>query len=127
MKRRLRLLGIGALFTVTSSSCGFHTGAIQPSQDGGGGLGGAAGAGGGAAGATGAGGSSATGAGGSTATGAGGATATTGAGGALAGTGSGGAGAATGCSPNGPQCNNCIDDDGDGLIDAADPECIGPL
>jgi hypothetical protein len=32
-----------------------------------------------------------------------------------------------GCDPNGPQCNNCIDDDGDGFIDYADPECVGPL
>lgn len=23
-------------------------------------------------------------------------------------------------------CGNCIDDDGDGLVDAADPECLGP-
>jgi hypothetical protein len=31
-----------------------------------------------------------------------------------------------GCVPGGPQCNNCVDDDGDGLIDGADPECTGP-
>jgi hypothetical protein len=28
---------------------------------------------------------------------------------------------------NSPQCANCIDDDGDGLIDWLDPECAGPL
>jgi hypothetical protein len=33
----------------------------------------------------------------------------------------------TGCIPGGPECNNCIDDDGDGLIDGADPHCTGPL
>jgi hypothetical protein len=31
-----------------------------------------------------------------------------------------------GCDPNGPQCSNCKDDDGDGLIDGFDPECTGP-
>ena len=30
------------------------------------------------------------------------------------------------CDPNGPQCANCKDDDGDGLIDGFDPECTGP-
>lgn len=30
------------------------------------------------------------------------------------------------CIPGGTQCTNCVDDDGDGLIDALDPECIGP-
>lgn len=29
------------------------------------------------------------------------------------------------CDPNGPQCNNCKDDDGDGRIDGYDPECTG--
>jgi hypothetical protein len=24
------------------------------------------------------------------------------------------------------QCGNCVDDDGDGLVDAADPDCLGP-
>lgn len=28
------------------------------------------------------------------------------------------------CVPGGAQCNNCIDDDDDGVIDGADPECI---
>jgi hypothetical protein len=47
----------------------------------------------------------------------------------VAGTGTGGTGGGgtPACNPNGPQCNNCIDDDGDGLIDAADPECSGPF
>lgn len=31
------------------------------------------------------------------------------------------------CTPNGPQCSNCKDDDGDGRIDGFDPECTGPL
>jgi hypothetical protein len=31
------------------------------------------------------------------------------------------------CTPGGPQCSNCIDDDGDGLIDGFDPECTGPF
>lgn len=31
------------------------------------------------------------------------------------------------CTPNGPQCSNCTDDDGDGRIDGFDPECTGPL
>ena len=31
------------------------------------------------------------------------------------------------CTPGGPACSNCIDDDGDGLIDGFDPECTGPL
>src|SRR5262245_35450420 len=31
------------------------------------------------------------------------------------------------CNPNGPQCSNCKDDDGDKLIDGFDPECTGPL
>jgi hypothetical protein len=29
-----------------------------------------------------------------------------------------------GCDPLGPKCNNCMDDDGDQLIDGYDPECI---
>jgi hypothetical protein len=29
------------------------------------------------------------------------------------------------CTPTGPQCDNCIDDDNDGVIDGADPECTG--
>lgn len=37
------------------------------------------------------------------------------------------AGPNTGCDPNGPQCNNCIDDDLDGFIDGDDPHCISPL
>ncbi|HEY4179963.1 MAG TPA: hypothetical protein VGM90_24140 [Kofleriaceae bacterium] len=31
------------------------------------------------------------------------------------------------CDPNGPQCANCIDDDGDGFIDGDDINCSGPL
>lgn len=31
------------------------------------------------------------------------------------------------CTPGGPACSNCIDDDGDGLIDGFDPECTGPF
>ena len=31
------------------------------------------------------------------------------------------------CNPNGPQCSNCIDDDGDGKIDGADVEYTGAL
>lgn len=39
--------------------------------------------------------------------------------------GDGGGGSAGGpCTPSGTQCNNCLDDDGDGLIDGMDPECI---
>ncbi|MBC8131754.1 MAG: hypothetical protein H7X95_02135, partial [Deltaproteobacteria bacterium] len=30
-----------------------------------------------------------------------------------------------GCQTGGAQCNNCVDDDRDGLIDTADPECVG--
>lgn len=30
------------------------------------------------------------------------------------------------CVPGDSQCSNCIDDDGDGLIDQLDPECTGP-
>jgi hypothetical protein len=31
------------------------------------------------------------------------------------------------CSPSGPQCSNCRDDDADGATDGFDPECTGPL
>ncbi|CAN5920763.1 hypothetical protein BH11MYX3_BH11MYX3_40690 [soil metagenome] len=31
------------------------------------------------------------------------------------------------CTPGGPQCSNCIDDDGDGKIDGQDVECTGSL
>jgi hypothetical protein len=34
--------------------------------------------------------------------------------------------AAAPCVPGATQCTNCVDDDGDGLIDALDPECTGP-
>ncbi|HEY4244691.1 MAG TPA: hypothetical protein VGM88_32980 [Kofleriaceae bacterium] len=40
--------------------------------------------------------------------------------------GAGGDGTLGTCDPNGPQCSNCIDDDGDGRIDGFDPECTGP-
>ena len=38
----------------------------------------------------------------------------------------GGGGDLAGCVEGGPQCNNCVDDDGDDLIDGQDPECTGP-
>jgi hypothetical protein len=31
------------------------------------------------------------------------------------------------CGAGGCACNNGLDDDGDGLIDAADPECVGAM
>lgn len=31
------------------------------------------------------------------------------------------------CSPDKAACNNCVDDDGDGMVDGDDPECTGPL
>jgi hypothetical protein len=34
-------------------------------------------------------------------------------------------GAPGGCVAGGPQCNNCVDDDADGLTDGQDPECTG--
>jgi hypothetical protein len=38
------------------------------------------------------------------------------------------AGPNPGCEPgNGPECNNCEDDDDDGLVDGFDPECTGSL
>ncbi len=37
------------------------------------------------------------------------------------------AGPHEGCDPGSPQCNNCVDDDDDGLVDGFDPECVGPL
>jgi hypothetical protein len=80
---------------------------------------------------TGTGGSNVTGSGGSNVTGTGGRGGTgTGSGGVTgtAGrTGTGGTLGPNGCDPNGPQCNNCKDDDGDGKIDYDDPECVGPL
>jgi hypothetical protein len=30
-----------------------------------------------------------------------------------------------GCNPGGTQCSDCIDNDGDGLVDGFDPECTG--
>jgi hypothetical protein len=108
-----------------------------------GGVGGAAGAGGesGFGGEVGAGGTSGLGgtAGSSGTIGHGGATGTggmTGTGGnaGTAGTGTGGSGAAgvggecqlIQCDGRVTLCGNCLDDDGDGLIDNADPECLGP-
>ncbi len=35
--------------------------------------------------------------------------------------------AIVGCTPGSTQCTNCVDDDGDGLVDWLDPECTGPL
>jgi len=47
------------------------------------------------------------------------------------GTGDGGGGTGDGgtasCTAAGPQCNNCLDDDGDGRVDGADIECTGAL
>lgn len=37
------------------------------------------------------------------------------------------AGPNLGCQPGGVQCNNCVDDDGDTLIDGFDPECTSIL
>lgn len=37
------------------------------------------------------------------------------------------AGSNAGCTAGAAECNNCIDDDGDGFIDGFDPECTGPL
>lgn len=54
-------------------------------------------------------------------------------GGGVGGSGMAGAGVSgntfvgTGCINGNTQCTNCIDDDGDGLVDALDPECVGPL
>jgi hypothetical protein len=47
-------------------------------------------------------------------------------GGAVAGEDSGGGGGGR-CEPAKAQCNNCIDDDKDGLTDGSDPHCAGPL
>ena len=41
--------------------------------------------------------------------------------------GTSGSGAAAGCLNGTTQCTNCVDDDGDGFVDALDPECSGPL
>jgi hypothetical protein len=38
-----------------------------------------------------------------------------------------GAGGSVACSPGGTQCTDCIDNDGDGYLDAFDVECVGPL
>ncbi len=35
--------------------------------------------------------------------------------------------AGAGCLGGDTACSNCLDDDGDGLVDAFDPECTGPL
>lgn len=37
------------------------------------------------------------------------------------------AGISEGCRPDGPECDNCLDDDGDGLADGFDPHCISSL
>lgn len=39
----------------------------------------------------------------------------------------GGTGGGGPCEPSKAQCNNCIDDDEDGLIDGDDPHCAGPI
>jgi hypothetical protein len=44
-----------------------------------------------------------------------------------AGGGDDGGGGGGPCSPEDTQCNNCIDDDGDTLVDGDDPECTGAL
>jgi len=111
----------GGAGSVGAAGSGLSTGAGGITGAGGRVLGGS----GGSVVATGGGGSAGSGSGGATTTGTG-----TGTGGAPATTGAGGAGGSTGtpsCNPNGPQCNNCKDDDGDGLIDAADPECVSAL
>jgi hypothetical protein len=41
--------------------------------------------------------------------------------------GGGGGGGSIDCTADGPQCNNCEDDDGDELIDGADIQCSGAL
>jgi hypothetical protein len=41
--------------------------------------------------------------------------------------GGGGGGGSGECTTDGPQCNNCEDDDGDDFIDGADIQCSGPL
>lgn len=40
--------------------------------------------------------------------------------------GTGGVPPVTGCDVANPQCSDGIDNDGDGLVDSADPECVGP-
>ena len=111
------LLASTTFVTALALGCVFDPhGAVAPS--------GTAGSGGGAGGAGGAmGGAGTSGGGAGGITGAGGST--TGGGGTSTGTG-GSIGTVT-CDPSGPKCNNCGDDDGDGLADAADPECIGPF
>lgn len=37
------------------------------------------------------------------------------------------AGRSAGCVSGGNECNNCLDDDGDGRIDGFDPECTGAI
>jgi hypothetical protein len=43
------------------------------------------------------------------------------------GDGGGGGGGGVDCVEDGPECNNCVDDDEDGFIDGADIQCSGPL
>ncbi|HVU49806.1 MAG TPA: hypothetical protein VHL80_03910 [Polyangia bacterium] len=114
-----RDLGLFAVLAVlgaaSAASCGNSTSALS---HGGGGSGGSAGSG-------------KTGGGGATGSaGKVGAAGSTGAGGGSA-TGTGGAGGAGGGIPSKipigkTQCSDGIDNDGDGLIDSADPECTGP-
>jgi hypothetical protein len=144
MRRLATVTFFGGLLASFTFGCGSNSAANSAGGHDGGagsvataGSGGATGTsgGGGSTGTTGGGGSSGTpGGGGATGTtGGAGTTGTTGAagGGTTTGgggsTGTGGASATGGCDPNGPKCNNCKDDDGDGLIDALDPECVGPL
>ena len=68
--------------------------------------------------------------GGGTLAGTGGTSTTSGTGGASASSGTGAAGEGpcqmSYCQGKLYHCGNCMDDDGDGLIDSADPECTGP-
>jgi len=50
-----------------------------------------------------------------------------GGGGGGSGDGGGGGGGGVDCTADGPECNNCEDDDGDDFIDGADIQCSGAL
>jgi hypothetical protein len=113
MTKSTSLLVSALLLSAATWGCG-STGATN---SGGGGSGGASGSGAGGGGGI---------AGNGATSGGGGTTGGSGPAGSWGTTGSGG-GSGGGCDPNGPKCNNCKDDDGDGRIDAADPECVGPL
>jgi hypothetical protein len=130
MKHPIHLIGPGVFFLAVALGCSFDPDARLTTTTGGGagaggpdaGVAGSAGGKGGNGGAAGRTGSGAAG-GASGLPGAGGGTVS----GAGVGGADGGWSGGSNCDPNGPKCNNCKDDDNDGLIDAADPECIGPL